>query len=311
MNNPLRSNSNQSNFFHFILKICYNEDDRKKAMPNLSKKFSELFKYETEIDYPAIFDIVSQSSITLSDLDIILEIISEIEKQIEDESLKRLLRKMGRHFRLSFAQKNYFEVLQSNYLYELSRSQEALDATQAELAITQEDLKDIQGKNKEIKNEITNIYAQFITILGIFTAIVLSVFGGLQILSSAFQNLQSTPTWKVVMIGSIFSIAVLSMLFLLTRWVSTIVFISFGIKREKSLVGILANNGAFATGVFIFSYLIFAAVIFSSSDFYKHFKQLLSLADFWPILILLAVPLVIWLALFIKIIGGKIHKKNY
>lgn len=86
-----------------------------------------------------------------------------------------------------------------------------------ELAITQREyidknietankaLKEINNEFKEIQDTKSKIYTDFITILGIFTAITFAIFGGLQLIGNALGNLTGGVTLSKV--GSIIIIA--------------------------------------------------------------------------------------------------------
>lgn len=160
--------------------------------------------------------------------------------------------------------------------------------------------KDLLKTKIEIEKELSKVYVQFVTILGIFSAIVLSVFGGLQLITSSFQNLHKIPAWKAVLMSSLIALAVLCMLFLLTRWVSTITNRTFNYESERTLLQIITDNGAFSIGLFVFSYLAIAAVILSSHEITITLKSILNGWNGLPIIVLLTLPLVAGLALLVK-----------
>lgn len=80
----------------------------------------------------------------------------------------------------------------------------------------------IEGSEKKIdkfKTNLDKIYAEFVTLLGIFTAIAFSIFGGLQALSSLFSKLEfSKPKITmgfVLIIGSIISTVIYGIIIVL------------------------------------------------------------------------------------------------
>ncbi len=300
--------STQETFYELLIKMCKNEQHRKKALPALGSSMEIIFSKYEDVEYPTIFRLVNKSSLTREQIDTLLEILVEVENQIEEEHLDRMVRKMRRHFLLSYEQWNSFNSLDKEFRAKLEQSEKDLIKAQTELSKVQDELDDALSIILTIDNETSKIYAQFVTILGIFTAIVLSVFGGLQIISATFANIQTVPIWKTTLIGSMVSIAVLCMLFLLTRWISTIVHKTFGHQNERHFMQLITNNGAFATGIFIFCYLIIAAVVFSSNEARTTMKSLINSLDSIPILILLSIPVVIGVGVVIKAIDLRKYK---
>lgn len=302
--------STQETFYQLLMEMCTSEDYRKKVLPELGSVFQGIFREYEDIEYPTIFRIVSDSSLNRVDIETLLEILVEVEKQVTEEYLKKMMQKMRRHFLLSYEQKVSFDRLDAEFRNNLMKSEEVLVSVQSQTLEIKEDLKNAHIMLNTIDDESTKVYVQFVTILGIFTAIVVSVFGGLSIVSGVFDKLDQTPMWKVILTGSMVSIFVLCLLFLLTRWISTIVRKTYGHDSEQSFMQIVTNNGAFATGIFIFCYLIIAAVVFSSSEATMRLKQIVNAGDALPILLVLALPILGGAAVFIKTIDLRKYTKK-
>ena len=102
---------------------------------------------------------------------------------------------------------------------------------------------DIQKKTKEIYKQIQEekdyfekakkdifkkinetIYPQFITILGIFTAITFAIFGGMNLLSNLFQNIKSTHAslGQALILVAVFNLCLWGIIELLFNWISKI-----------------------------------------------------------------------------------------
>lgn len=218
------------------------------------------------------------------------------EKLREDQELSRRFYKLIDHLQLASFQLN--EILeqtkekQDALLKRLEEANETIQKSEDELNILKE----------ESRREISRLYVQFVTILGIFTAIVVSVFGGLSILSGIFEQIDSTAAWKLILMGSAVSIFVLCALFLLTRWVSIIVFKVFGYGEERNLLENVLSNGGFAVGIFIFGYLMVAAVVLRSQDATNELTKILNVGGSVPILVLLGIPIAIGFAVLVKAI---------
>ena len=72
-----------------------------------------------------------------------------------------------------------------------------------------------------IKKEL---YPEFITILGIFTAITFAIFGGMNLLSNLFQNMRSTHAslGQALILASIFGFTLWGLIEILFIWISKI-----------------------------------------------------------------------------------------
>lgn len=185
---------------------------------------------------------------------------------------------------------------------------------QAELKTSEEKFnnksKELNRMQKGIQKELTKIYVQFVTILSIFTAVVVSIFGGLSMISTSFANLKELKLWEVTLTISLFAIAVLCMLSLLTGWISTIVLKLYDKAYKHSFKNYIIHNGAFATGIFIFSYIAILSAVFNSSSFRKTILDFVDVGGSIPIVIVFSLPLLAGALIFIKSIDYRTFKKD-
>ena len=106
-----------------------------------------------------------------------------------------------------------------------------------ELAITQKDyinknIKIASVELDEIQDTKSKIYTDFITILGIFTAITFAIFGGLQLIGNSLGNLKGSVTIKNV--GGILIIAAVILLSVYLILMALIVGLSKLLSRNKN-----------------------------------------------------------------------------
>ena len=82
---------------------------------------------------------------------------------------------------------------------------------------------DNASKDAEIKIK-KDVYPDFITILGIFTAITFAIFGGMNLLSNLFQNMRNTHAslGQALILAAIFGLIMWGITILLFYWISTI-----------------------------------------------------------------------------------------
>ena len=86
---------------------------------------------------------------------------------------------------------------------------------------------DLKINNASNKTEIKikkEIYPQFITILGIFTAITFAIFGGMNLLSNLFKNMRNTHAslGQALILASIFGFTLWGLIEILFLWISKI-----------------------------------------------------------------------------------------
>lgn len=83
----------------------------------------------------------------------------------------------------------------------------------------------INSNEQQIENKIkSNVYSEFITILGIFTAITFAIFGGMNLLSNLFNNIDSTPAslGRTLILAAVFGLIMWGIIELLFHWISKI-----------------------------------------------------------------------------------------
>ena len=98
---------------------------------------------------------------------------------------------------------------------------------------------DLRIKNASKETEIKikkEIYPQFITILGIFTAITFAIFGGMNLLSNLFKNMRNTHAslGQALILASIFGFTLWGLIEILFLWISKINLIKDDKKEDCS-----------------------------------------------------------------------------
>lgn len=165
-------------------------------LDNFSKQFCELFfskEFGTERNNKKLLDLmefpqksgikhVSYSVIAnyiydndIEDIDVENN-CSELSNVLGSDFKKEFIEKTTEYIKLAYAQK---EFIISNY--------SKLDE---HFTTMEERIENFEGKLNQVEHNLGKIYAEFVTLLGIFTAIAFSIFGGLQIVSSLFSKLE-------------------------------------------------------------------------------------------------------------------------
>jgi hypothetical protein len=133
------------------------------------------------------------------------------------------------------------------------------------LAITQKEYihKNIESLNSEIsdaKEKVdelgankAKIYTEFVAILGIFTAVILSAFGSFQVIGSVFDNIKEVPTGKLLVFSSLTSMGVIMLLFLLMRWINRVIHID---NETNNWGSSFKENRIFISSLIILFYIL-------------------------------------------------------
>lgn len=130
---------------------------------------------------------------------------NELSTILKEKSNKEFINKTKEYIRLACFQKNYikdnYEKLKNNVKGLEDRSEKS------------------EKKLKDIEHNLGGIYAEIVALLGIFTAIAFSIFGGLQVVSSLFSKLSfSEPLISlgyVLIIGAIIGVIIYGILIVL------------------------------------------------------------------------------------------------
>ncbi|EJA6849119.1 hypothetical protein QQO53_16425 [Clostridioides difficile] len=72
------------------------------------------------------------------------------------------------------------------------------------------------------KREINNLYTNLITILGLFSAIVITFFGGLSTINGILSNMDSISKYRLIFIILLMMFAMFNIIFLLLYYVSAL-----------------------------------------------------------------------------------------
>lgn len=93
------------------------------------------------------------------------------------------------------------------------------------------------GKINHFSKENKNLQTQVISILGIFSAIVVAFFGGFSYFTSTFSNLHNIAAPKAVVIASILGIVIYNTIYVLLNFILYFVKRSEQDRSESEVVG--------------------------------------------------------------------------
>lgn len=169
-----------------------------------------------------------------SEIDVLavnLNLIAKFAEKQNEDALILNINKLIDHADLAHLQRKYIEdkiKKQESLLRGLHRSilkvrTESKKSTE-ELLETKKELDENFNKiTTDIDNHKSSTYTQFVTILGIFTAITFGVFGGMEILGNVMSNIVEVRIAKLLIFSSLIIGSILTILYILLTGISNII----------------------------------------------------------------------------------------
>lgn len=218
-------------FYDAIKNVCFEFKVSESSLETIKNFFSqnESKKYTYEVPYEYITNViykqVEEIDYTIVD-EKLTSIATAISNKINDyddyekKVLEKVFRKFRRHLLLSIHQKNHITKITKENSIEAGK-----------LA---EDAKVIAGNAKDISNEAKqlsetakdmydNMMVNYITILGIFASIIITVFGGINLTNATVKLLESEHDLPMmVFVVSILMVGFISILIVLITWISSL-----------------------------------------------------------------------------------------
>lgn len=147
--------------------------------------------------------------------------------KVTNKKVKRFLENLDTIEKIN---KDFYINLYELYIEVRSTGYDYLASEMSSLQLNYDELRQkISTQDKNIENAVenkikSNVYSEFITILGIFTAITFAIFGGMNLLSNLFQNIGSTPAslGQTLILAAIFGLFMWGIIELLFNWISKI-----------------------------------------------------------------------------------------
>lgn len=155
---------------------------------------------------------VSSYLMETADIEYLLENLRRIQKRLgeskEDELTSIKVFKLIDHItlelnRTKYNSKNFTDMQIASMNVVLGEATKKISSTVEELRQEQAqkinlEIEEFRSETEELKEKVNDSYSQFVSILGIFSAIVLVFFGGMTAFSSIFANMQNIKDRKSV-----------------------------------------------------------------------------------------------------------------
>ncbi|GAA5003141.1 hypothetical protein GCM10023206_06580 [Acinetobacter puyangensis] len=212
----------QGNILDEFLKRLITSPASKEAIQSLLEAFEEVVKIRKclpnfDIPYDDITEFIYQynGDINIDDLESLMGQVEKlcIKKFPNDSSNKHPTHKCF----YKFKQHIYLATTQKNYIQKISEDASKI-AKQAEKDATY--AKKQAGKAKKLTQ---GMVANYVSILGIFATIIITVFGGINLISSTVKLLEDNSRLSfLVFVVSFLMACLLTLVRMLTTWISSI-----------------------------------------------------------------------------------------
>ena len=120
---------------------------------------------------------------------------------------------------------------------------------------------EISKSAKKLKKKVNNVYSQFVSILGIFTAIVIVFFGGISVFSDVLTNIHLAKWYQIGFGLSFVGIIMFDIIFMFLYILSRIVDTPISTKEESDKKFALFRWIDKYPYLFWFNFLCFAVML--------------------------------------------------
>ena len=214
------------------------DDDKQKVLEVFRQMFSDS---ALTIPYNDIADYVYENENSDEDNEVLNENIRLILDGSPNETkeiLSKNLDKIKTNYSLSQVQREYIlrnskqaQDTVSELHHLITEVEEQIKTSEKSMNKMDLDIADITTRITEVRNMKSGIYTDFIAILGVFSAFVFVMFGGIEIARAVFDvgdDLQTMDLSKIITVSSLMMIAILTLMYSLLLWIARITGKEFG-----------------------------------------------------------------------------------
>lgn len=190
----------------------------------------ESYKYRLEIPYEDITKLIYDADVDFLGLDqkfqgfefVLKEVASKCDL-IEQRKIEKTYKKLKRHLRLAVAQKQYFQsITEQARASALSADEQSKKAKETAENAEKEAL-NAQEVSKKAQAMSDGMITNFVTILGVFATIIITVFGGINIVGATVKLLEgNNKLVYLVFVVSFLMVCLLTLIRLLISWITSI-----------------------------------------------------------------------------------------
>lgn len=222
--NILKEPKDRASFFMRLESIYYNYNTE-----NFRHYYSDIFSTLTLIDGDSSIgslDILAQNIQTIKN--------GYIPKNSDNHGdiidISKEIVKLYDHTNLDIARINYTKTMTNTTLSELAKNKLLINNLEKNIQesettfkkLSDQTIKDLTQLSKNVQNKQEDMQKEYISILGIFAAIVLAFTGGIVFSSSVLENIDKPSIYRLALITFIIGLIFFNLIWLLTDFIRDI-----------------------------------------------------------------------------------------
>ena len=174
-------------YFNILEDIYYAENSKE----SFRHYYSDIFGWITQIDKEPFEE--------LGNLDVLSQNIGVIKNAYircaanRERNVCKSIEKLYDHINLDIARLNYLKTLQST-------SEDQMQFIDQQVSILKQTMDQELSRADDVSKKVNNAYSEFVSILGIFSAIVLVFFGGTSIFANVIVAMYKSSIYKSVIV---------------------------------------------------------------------------------------------------------------
>ena len=210
----LKEAKDRASFFIRLEDIYYNYNNKE----NFRHYYSDIFSTLTLIDGDS----------SMGSLDILAQNIQTIKDGYID--ISKAIIKLYNHTNLDIARITYTKTMTNETMSELAKNRLLLESLKEKVCESEDALEKISNKAlydlKQFSNKVQrrqeDMQKEYITILGIFAAIVLAFTGGIVFSSSVLENIDKSSIYRISLMAFIIGIVFFNLIWILIDFIRDI-----------------------------------------------------------------------------------------
>lgn len=242
----LKNEDEQREFFrNILLELSKNQNalEKKEDFDKIIKKLEFLYyRHKFRHYYSDIFSVLTmiKADDSIGNIDILgqnMEIIKnkyKYDKSRESGDISPEIRKLYDHVSLDIARLNYSDAGDRKI---------SMDAKFLQL---QGAFSEVEAKAVQLDDKIENSQKEYISILGIFAAVVLAFTGGIAFSTSVLNNINKSNVYRITIVSLVIGLILVNVLFGLFYYINSIV------KQNTSLKPLIISNAVIFLLMLIF-----------------------------------------------------------
>ena len=221
----LKEAKDRASFFIRLEDIYYNYNNKE----NFRHYYSDIFSTLTLIDGDSSMgslDILAQNIQTIKDG----YIPKNLDENGDNIDISKAIIKLYDHTNLDIARINYTKTMTNETMSELAKNRLLLESLKEKVCESEDALEKISNKalydlkqfSSKVQKRQEDMQKEYITILGIFAAIVLAFTGGIVFSSSVLENIDKSSIYRISLMAFIIGIVFFNLIWILIDFIQDI-----------------------------------------------------------------------------------------